>query len=266
MVQLNAKAMRSARANAARLDGGRAVGAQFGSMKAYSLRFAGFAILAPVLVFAACKKDEGTTTGDGAGTTSVTTTTGTGAGGATGAGGTTGDGGSANGGAGGVGGAGGAGGMKEPTCAEYCKFVTLNCHDINAMYKDEPACLKACAAFPVGAIADTTGNTLGCRLAHAHEALELPAGECTAAGPGGDGICGQNCDGFCEIAVKFCPQIWGEAKACQADCATFDTNTWYSANVVKGDSLACRMFYATMSAQDALFCDSIKKASSVCVN
>ena len=239
-------------------------------MNAPSLRFAGLALVASALFFVACKKSD-STTDDGAGNpTGTTTDTGTGGGG--GAGGATGDGGSGTGGEGvggaaGAGGTGGAGGgVPDPTCADYCKFVTLNCHDINAMYKDEAACLKACPAIPVGQGEDMSGDTLGCRLNHAHAALTLPAGECTAAGPGGDNVCGANCDGFCQMAVKFCPQIWGDDKACQADCATFDTNTWYSANVVTGNNLACRMFYATMAGEDQLYCDSIKKASAVCVN
>lgn len=132
------------------------------------------------------------------------------------------------------------------------------------MYKDEGACLEACAAFPVGKIEDATGNTLGCRLSHAHAALAMPAGECTAAGPGGDGVCGTNCDGFCEIALKFCPAVWPDGKACHADCDTFSADVWYSANVISGDSFACRMFYATMAAEDTLFCDDIKKASASC--
>jgi hypothetical protein len=232
-------------------------------------------LAAPLLLATACKsdpppQDNATIGGTSTITTSSTTSSGSGGAATSGAGGA-GQGGHAAGGAGGHAGgghAGGAGGSAppKPSCDEYCKYITLDCHDIDAQYKNEDVCKKLCPVFPVGTSADEKGDTLGCRIHFVNAAQSLPAGNCAIAGPGGDGVCGDNCEGFCQLAHKFCPAVWADDKACKADCATFATTPWYSANVVNGNSLACRMFYATMAAEDPLYCDAIKKLSSTCVD
>jgi hypothetical protein len=246
-------------------------------MNALGFRLAGLALAAITVVAAGCKNSSSAgDTSDGSGTT--TTTSAAGGGGTGGGSGGTGHdgqgtGGEAAGGSGGAGASGGAGGAagaggataQAPTCAEYCKYVTLNCHDVNAMYKDEATCLANCPAIPVGSASDLDGNSLGCRIHHAHAALDLPSAYCTPAGPGGDGVCGTNCEGFCQLAMEFCPETWSDAAACAQDCATFDPSVWYSANVVTGNSLACRMFYATMAAVDPTHCAAIKKESATCL-
>jgi hypothetical protein len=87
-------------------------------------------------------------------------------------------------------------------------------------------CMNSCTAIPVGGSADTSGNTLGCRIYHAHAAMSMnnPGLHCPHAGPGGDGVCGSICDGYCQIAMKFCVganKVYNDLNDCQTTCASF---------------------------------------------
>ena len=91
--------------------------------------------------------------------------------------------------------AGGADGgpSSPPTCATYCTHLTTNCSGANAQYENMADCIAYCrdAGWRVGAVVDTPGNTLGCRVYYASTpASENPVEHCASAGPGGDGICG----------------------------------------------------------------------------
>jgi hypothetical protein len=111
-----------------------------------------------------------------------------------------------------------------PTCAAYCAAIQANCTAGNQQYTTMNNCINSCAAIPAGTSADTSGNTLGCRLYHANAAKADPATHCVHAGPGGAGMCGTNCQGYCQIALKYCTgtsQIYANATDCATVCATF---------------------------------------------
>ncbi len=54
------------------------------------------------------------------------------------------------------------------TCAGLCAQVTSVCTGANLQYTDMATCVSECTAamWPVGTEADTSGNTLGCRIYH----------------------------------------------------------------------------------------------------
>jgi hypothetical protein len=150
-----------------------------------------------------------------------------------------------------------------PSCATYCTNIQANCTAANAQYPDPAHCMAACAAFPVGLAADTSGNTLGCRVYHSGApAMMDPATHCVHAGPGGDktsaaapGTCGDACTSFCEIEIKACG-VTGDAGGfgqyasqtdCVTKCANFNKVNLYGVTS-KGDSLACRLYHATNAA------------------
>lgn len=83
------------------------------------------------------------------------------------------------------------------SCAAYCATIGANCAGADAQYGNNDTCLATCAAFPPGTLADVSGNTLGCRNYHAGAAAQDASTHCVHAGPGGDGICGGNCESFC---------------------------------------------------------------------
>jgi hypothetical protein len=79
------------------------------------------------------------------------------------------------------------------TCAAYCAQLTTNCTGVNAQYENMADCMSYCdsAGWAVGTSADTSGNTLACRIYHGGvPAAGEPGEHCDHAGPGGDGVCG----------------------------------------------------------------------------
>lgn len=138
-----------------------------------------------------------------------------------------------------------------PACADYCAKIATNCTGANQQYSNAATCMASCALFPVGVTADTTGNTLGCRVYHAANAAAGPTVHCRHAGPGGDGVCGANCDGFCTIVQGACSTQttppYADKPACMTACGGFATTPVYDQSVQTGNSLACRMYHATVA-------------------
>ena len=165
-----------------------------------------------------------------------------------------GNGGGTGGGAGGGAGGGGAGGGSgAPTCSAYCTAIMSNCTGINQQYSQLNRCQNACKAFPVGASADTSGNTLGCRQYHAGAAASAPATHCVHAGPGGAGTCGADCDGYCQMTQLYCTTanqalVYADLPACKAHCAMFGTTAKYSTSSDAGidelKQVACLLYHA----------------------
>jgi hypothetical protein len=146
------------------------------------------------------------------------------------------------------------------TCADYCTTIQAACVGPHQQYSDLPDCMSSCTAFPVGASGDQTGDTLGCRVTFAHQVAKNPsamATVCPQAGPGGDGVCGDNCGGYCDIAMMFCTdvnaaKIYDSRAACLADCATRMTTVKLNAGSPNrtdlGDEVACLLYHAQMAA------------------
>lgn len=178
--------------------------------------------------------------------------------------------GSGQGGTGGTGGtAVGAGGAPpDPTCEEYCDVIMANCQNANTQYKDVETCLAVCGAFPLGTGSDTSGNTLGCRLYHAKAAFDDPPLHCTHAGPGGAGMCGANCEGFCAVMKHVCKgqsDPYPTDADCLAECEGFPDEIPYSVYESMGDTLACRLYFATLASFDpVVHCSNAVESSIPC--
>lgn len=161
---------------------------------------------------------------------------------------------------GGMGGSGGA-----TTCEAYCDAVTANCTGPNAQYGDRATCVASCAGLPEGKASDMSGNTVGCRTYHAGAAKMDAATHCEHAGPGGAGVCGADCDGFCAIAIEACASKYATPAACQTECKTFKDTVAYNATVTSGDSLACRLYHLTVATTvPDVHCDHIGATSAPC--
>jgi hypothetical protein len=240
----------------------------------------GFLMIAVSLSPLACSKkksspvdggtDSGSSTSTGGKSGSGTGGKGTGgsgtAGKGTGGSGTSGAGGKAGGGAGAAGtasgGTGGSGGA--PSCTDYCTAIMKNCTGgdgssnggnpdatkTHQQYSAVENCMAACTAFPVGTLADTSGNTLGCRLYHANAAASDATLHCPHAGPGGDGTCGSACDGYCQLVDKFCvgaAKIYADDAACHARCAATTDDIRFNVGTQEGDHVACLLYHAQES-------------------
>ena len=139
------------------------------------------------------------------------------------------------------------------TCATYCAQLAESCTGDDAQYPSEAACLAYCeteAAWPVGTLGDTAGNTLGCRIYHGGApAAEDPTLHCTHAGPTGGNVCGSWCDVYCQVAEKNCGQLYASHGACMSACAQFPADG--DPGATAGDSVQCRIYHAgTPAASD----------------
>ncbi len=155
------------------------------------------------------------------------------------------------------------------TCANYCTLITANCNGNLAMYADAATCMATCTHAPAGTAADMSGNTLGCRIYHADAAAGNAALHCRHAGPGGDGVCGADCEGFCTLTLGACAgqaaPPYASMSACMTSCAGFATTPAYSASTTGGNSLACRLYHATAaSTNPALHCPHTMPTSATC--
>ncbi len=144
------------------------------------------------------------------------------------------------------------------SCATYCATIQAACTADIQQYSDMADCMNSCAAFPVGAASDTSGDTLGCRTTFANKAATSAAmakAQCTHAGPGGDGVCGDNCSGYCDIAMMYCTdanmaKLYDTRAQCMSDCARratdmkLDTGTGPRTDM--GNEVACLLYHAQM--------------------
>jgi hypothetical protein len=157
-----------------------------------------------------------------------------------------------------------------PSCAGYCDTVTANCKDANAQYPDPATCPTACEGllavkgWASGALADTSGNTLGCRTYHAGAAKDAPAVHCAHAGPFGGDVCGSYCDNYCDLMGAACPTEYADNAACQTACKAFAAGT---PGDKTGDTMQCRLYHASVAVGDAAtHCPHAKQSpDAVCV-
>ncbi len=151
------------------------------------------------------------------------------------------------------------GGGGGPTCAAYCAKIQMSCTAgdggaSHAQYASTTACTSYCmtnAAWPAGTTADTSGNTIGCRLYHAGAAAADPTLHCPHAGPSGGNVCGAWCDNYCQLMAKNCTGANAvyDAATCMTKCATIPTNGM--PNATSGNSVQCRIYHLGVAGTDA---------------
>ncbi|MEY2929701.1 MAG: hypothetical protein RL033_450 [Pseudomonadota bacterium] len=142
-------------------------------------------------------------------------------------------------------------------CLSYCDTIMAGCTDANAQYASPTACLLVCEKLPVGTPGATSGNSVECRNSKA--ALALSTGEganyCFTAGPGGGGVCGQDCDGYCSVMMASCREF-STVSQCTADCsivpnlAQSSVVQTYNTSMQSGNTVQCRLFHVTASTLD----------------
>jgi hypothetical protein len=179
-------------------------------------------------------------------------------------------------------------------CQTYCDTITAACTGANGQYQDPAHCTGTCNAFTPGAAAtETSGDTLGCRIYHAQNAMLTGdvATHCPHAGPVGakvdaaTGTCGTDpCSDFCALDAKVCgtdaapvtgvTNRYTTVDACKMACANFDKMTAYSSTAPNRDTLACRINHLTNAAANSanvtmwnLHCGhTLANGGGVCIN
>jgi hypothetical protein len=148
---------------------------------------------------------------------------------------------------------------------------------------DSNNCHELCSAWPVGVAGAASGDSLACREYH----LGVAAG----AGPvsthcphtyddggaaptqfetmeeGGDGVCGNGCDQFCNLVIATCTgsnvQFGGDIDACTTACGSWEYGTRGEAG---HNTFSCRYYHAWAATMDAdLHCGHTAVDSPVCV-
>jgi hypothetical protein len=160
------------------------------------------------------------------------------------------------------GGAGEEAGRPLTLCEQYCQTVEENCTGEFEVYTDTEICLRVCSTMMEGQDGDESGNTVHCRLHNAELAGQIEENvHCPIAGPGGNGVCGTNCESFCMQMVTICEERipvlevdeLATVEGCQAVCVEaadlggYDT----SLELQRGDTVQCRLYHvsaATLSA------------------
>lgn len=165
-----------------------------------------------------------------------------------------------------------------PTCEQYCKVELAACDGDLLQYEDEQQCLDVCAALVPGTNADQTFNTIGCRRYHSFSATLPLAAEthCSHSGPTGDGHCagtaemttrdvkGGNCDSYCTLLAKACPEDFATelqtAAKCMEECSLLPEaapDSKYSIPAAKvSTGLSCRILHAARAFSDETKCDA----------
>lgn len=152
-----------------------------------------------------------------------------------------------------------------PACADYCDVVSEACKGDLSVYEDRATCEATCRAFDASDPSEEA-DTLACRLAQAHlarraDSTSEKAAHCPAAGPGGGSACKtqserSDCEGYCSLYMDACDSIrldWGfdNKLECIQKCEVLRPGGEYSAHEPPvGDTLACRLFYASRAALD----------------
>lgn len=134
-------------------------------------------------------------------------------------------------------------------CPTFCGVVLDACPRAEtesfAVYDSTFTCLRQCEAYAVGSAGDDTGNTLACRMTHALIARDFPgerANSCPAAGPGGNGVCGSNCEGYCNLMLRTCDTFTTDAE-CQSACREVPDQGGFEVSQNEGNSVQCRLYH-----------------------
>jgi hypothetical protein len=139
-------------------------------------------------------------------------------------------------------------------CKDYCASVMDACHDEFAVYTTLELCMGVCAQLDPGDDNEfAMTNTVACRANQVLAAKAEPDTNCKSAGPGGNGQCGTDCDAYCDLFPKVCPDQneYPNKAACLQACSGLPEQN--SFNVVTdhgGDTIECRLVHVSSATVD----------------
>jgi hypothetical protein len=148
----------------------------------------------------------------------------------------------------------GAAGATTP-CERYCTTVMANCTGSFAVYGSPATCLALCGFMPEGAEGDRSGNSVQCRLHAAQAAPSEVPHYCPIAGPGGNGVCGSNCESLCQLRAGVCADYSdGDEESCLTACKKLEDRPTYSTDpsvgLYSGAHVQCRLYHLSAAASD----------------
>lgn len=147
----------------------------------------------------------------------------------------------------------------------YCDTIQTSCKGFNQQYTSVAQCLAVCDLMDAGAPGSVGGDSVACRSYHATVAAGDPGLHCPHAGPSGDGVCGDVCDGYCRMALAFCPSVYFDQSTCKTDCVQHGSSTRYNTTEQSGPTAACLVYWAADAALDSNSCNDLDGTSGSCV-
>jgi hypothetical protein len=149
---------------------------------------------------------------------------------------------------------GGTGGAPSEQCETYCTTVMDACAGKNAVYASTAHCLSVCGKLEPGDPGEPVGNTVECRLRQAKIAkTSEPEETCRFAGPGGDDVCGSDCEAYCTLYPQICPDKYAyesEASCLQACSGLTDQHRYNLDADHGGDTIECRLVHTASASID----------------
>lgn len=133
-------------------------------------------------------------------------------------------------------------------CKSYCDTVMDVCTGANAVYTTPELCLGVCSHMDPGDPLEPVGNTLACRVQEAKSAAREPADHCRFLGPGGGGKCGSDCEAYCDLFPKVCPDDvqYPTTAACVKACGGLtDQDRFDVVEDHEGDTIECRLVHVS---------------------
>ncbi|HET7541759.1 MAG TPA: hypothetical protein VFK05_17915 [Polyangiaceae bacterium] len=181
-----------------------------------------------------------------------------------------------------------------PVCKEYCDQEFAVCTSTDAQYPDYPTCMQVCGVLDGAAHGSTLddSNTIACRLGQLAAAEPRGGSDrtdfCAASGPGGGKTCAPqsldapDCEGYCTLYNRACDgnsnnpfngaigrDQSGDLGACIEKCHAIRPATHaakgdalpvpgydFRAGALSGDTLGCRLYYASLAVADPSYCDT----------
>jgi len=145
----------------------------------------------------------------------------------------------------------------------YCDMVTAVCNGTNTIYESRTNCLAESFVFPIDSSANLYTDppwidSRDCRIYH----VTLAAASTTAGGvalhcghanaSGGEGVCGNACENYCDAMTLYCNGSnvqFSSTQDCMTHCAKYPRNyTGTPMNpITAGDSLECRKYHAILA-------------------
>lgn len=149
-------------------------------------------------------------------------------------------------------------------CNTYCDTVLANCVDPLYVYATRDMCMGVCnkleTAGYTGNPNDQVGNSINCRLNQAIQAKKTAEFSlyCPASGPGGNGICGTNCEGYCVLMQLTCSTEFavrpfdGTLSTCVNQvCPSLPTlDAGFDADQQSGNTINCRLYHISAANAD----------------
>ncbi len=143
---------------------------------------------------------------------------------------------------------------KRLACESFCADVQTTCTGGNQVYTSEEVCRRVCVNFDLGKPLDQTGNTITCRINNVKQAKQNGEVQthCPAAGPGGNGICGADCESYCGLMDAICPDIFASRVGCGTECLKLPTQNTYNTAIMSGKDVQCRLYHVSAATTNTM--------------